>query len=317
MNPDAIQFHIVRDKKIGNLKADFNKILDYLGTFGDIGISKDPEGAVTISYPETPLRAVLKTDSIHSVQDTVVSQQITLTCDRKDNLSISLLKNIVAVIGYRIFNPQTQSYLVNDPNLMDLTTIKLGRKVSRIFKKYGLSPLFNYRNSLVYFARNKKDGTIHLINRHLLDYFANDKGEITKQSGFSMKVAEDIGKFIALFDRGLIPTSFYPSYHGDTHIINMSGFDIDNFEDNLYVTTLFFEIDTANQDFQQIMGAHERLDTVKKHGDLKSYIKRLLESLKIKKRLIAIKISGDVNYVKTAKTKLIPRVTISVFLDES
>ena len=142
LNP--IKYSLVKDQgKLGNLEADFNKINDYLLTFvGDIGVVKENPGQIEISYTEVPFKAILKTDSDLPILDSTASSQITLTCEKEDALSVNLIKNVVGNIGYRIFNAQTNSYLVNDPNLLDLTSAFLERGVRQVFKTYKLTPLF-------------------------------------------------------------------------------------------------------------------------------------------------------------------------------
>ena len=145
MFSDPIKFYLVRDSKIGSLKDDFRKIINDLATYGDIGFNQASEGDVTLSFTETPIKANLKTSINVKNQDYVSSQQIILTCERKDNVSVNILKNITSRIGYRIFNPQNNYFLVNNPGIIDLTTFDVEEKVLKIFKNYELTPLFQFQ----------------------------------------------------------------------------------------------------------------------------------------------------------------------------
>lgn len=301
---DPIKFYLVRDRKVGNLEADFQKIIDYLITFvGEVGVKKEAKGLAIISYSETPLKAILKTDS----------NQITLTCEKEDNLSVNLIKNVTGNIGYRIFNIQTCSFLVNDPNLMDLTTVRTESEVAQVFEKYKLTPLFQYRNSLVFFAKDNK-GKIYLINRHLLDYLSQDKKKNVLQKDFSVEVAPDIGRFIALFDRGLIPLAFYENYHKPTKIINLGGFDPEHFERSVFIEPVFFIFDRPSQSFVQM--DLTRRDLLLKGQKLNNHIRKVIRDSKLQNKLMAAKLARDISYIPDQKGKLIPRLRLSLFLDE-
>jgi len=317
MFEDPIYFYLIRGRRIGDINSDFKKILDYLSTYGDIGLLKKDENHITFSYPETPYKATLEAGGNSNLSDLRLSQQILLTCERFDNVSVNILKNVVGRIGFRIFNPQTRSYLVNDTNLVDLTTVKLEPKFSKIFKSYSLAPLAHYRNSIVFFAKDSKGG-IHLINRHLLEFLSETKDKFSLQDDFSVKVANDIGHFIALFDRGLIPFSFYENFFNPTKVMNLSGFDTNNFERDLFITPVFFVFDSTNQNFQNLRSKANlgRLDSIKKHQSLKKYISKILNDFKIKNNLLAAKIARDIAYVAGNKGRVVPRLTISIFLDE-
>lgn len=311
MAPDPVHYYLVRERTIGDFEADFKKIIDYLLTFvGDVSVIKERDNAVVISYTETPLKATL-TKSRRG-KDTAISSQMTLTCERNDNLSVNLIKNVTGNIGYRIFNLQTGSFLANDPNLMDLTTVRVEPEVAVIFDKYKLTPLFQFRNSLVFIAKDKK-GKIYLVNRHLLEHLSQEPNKSAPQKDFSVEIAPDIGRFIALFDRGLIPLSFYENYNQPTKIVNQSGFNPDRFERKVYIEPVLFVFDKTKQSFTQL--EITRRDLLPKGYKLNNYIRKVVNSSKLKKKLMAAKISREISYIPL-KGKLIPRLRLSLFLDK-
>jgi hypothetical protein len=197
--------------------------------------------------------------------------------------------------------------LVNDPGILDLTTANVDPKILKIIKRYDLTPLFQYRDSLVFYAKDKS-GSIHLINRHLLEYLRDNSQNPTSPRlrgarDFSVVVAKDIGHFVALFDRGLIPISYYKSTDSDLQIINLSGIDIDKLQKSVVVEKINFLFDLEKQSF--IQNSSELIEI--KKG------KSLIKSLKLKKYL-AIKIAGDISYSPMDKV-LIPKLKVLVFLD--
>ena len=299
-----IRFNLVRDNPVGDLAGDLKKITDYLLTFvGDISLKSSDEGSVVINYIGTPVTATLKTDSDLRKRETTESGQMTLSCDNKDQLSVHLIKNVTGRIGYRIFNTQTHSYLVNDPNILDLTTAPIETRINKIFKKYNLTPLFQYRDSLVFFAKNKS-GSIHLVNRHILEHLRNNTKVKSPKKEFSVVVASNIGSFVALFDRGLIPLSYYKCLDNDTKVINLSGFNIDKFAREIYVEPIYFNLDLPRQIFVQ---GNAPPGTLVKKG------RSLIKIFKLKKYL-AIKISQDVTFIQKGKS-LIPKLSVSIYLD--
>ncbi|MBI3290041.1 hypothetical protein HYZ78_01460 [Candidatus Microgenomates bacterium] len=309
-----VRYSLVKSsEKAGNLESDFQRINDYLLTFvGEITVLKEDSGSLEISYTEVPFRAILKTNTPLPVIDDIVSSQITLTCEKEDNLSVNLIRNVTGNIGYRIFNLQTQAYLANDPNLMDLTTFPVYPNVRYLFQKLSLSPLFQYRNSMVFFAKDKK-GQIHLVNRHLIEYLTAQDSTDFLPEDFSTVVAKDISRFIALFDRGLIPISFYEYSHNPITVVNQSGFNPNSLEKEVVLEVVFFMLEPHAQNFTQL--APNRLDKVKKGSKVTPYIRYALKDSGISGKILAIKMARDISYKADSKGKLIPKLTISVFLE--
>jgi len=314
MPADSVQFYLVREKAVGDLEADFKKIIDYLLTFvGDVSITRDRKGSAVISYTETPLKATLAKSKRLGGKDTAAPSQITLTCSKDDDLSVNLIKNVTGNIGYRIFNIQNRSFLANDPSLMDLTTVKIEPDIARIFASYKLTPLFQFRNSLVFFAKDKK-GKIYLINRHLLEHLSQERQKAVLQKDFAVEVAPDIGRFIALFDRGLIPVTFYENYHKPSKIINHSGFNPERFEKSVFIEPVFFRFDKPSQSFRQTDIV--RRDLLAKGGKLNNHIRKVIKASKLPNKLMAAKLAREISFIPDKKGKLIPRLRLKLFLDE-
>lgn len=223
----------------------FNKIIEYLMTFvGDIEVKKESDTSAIIYYLGTPTTAMLALEK---------TGQITVSIAPSDNVIINLIKNISQNIGFRIYNSKINCYLPNDVNIYDLTTIKLEPNVKNVLNLYQLTPLFQYRDTLIFFCLNKKMEVV-LVNRHLLEYLISDEGlKINKQSlplrgksEFSTKVAENISQFVALFDRGLISLT-----NPESKIINLSGFDLMKLPKNTKLHVINFIFDEENQAFLQ------------------------------------------------------------------
>lgn len=285
-------------------QSSFQKIIDYLLTFvGDIEVQietkenkKASESIATVYILGTPHSSSLKLEK---------TGQITVILNPNDSITISLIANIAKGISLRIYNPQTNSYLLNDPNIFDLTSFKINPKIESIISKYNLTPLYQYRDSLVFFAK-AADGSVHLINRHLLEYLLENNIEKLPKDEFNIKVSDSIDEFVALFDRGLIPLSFHKYLSEDSKIVNLSGLDIKSVYTDLSVFPVYFSFDKENQSYIQNenLSYPNRID-IKKHG---SIIKSMSD---IPYR--ALKIAGDISYEMVSK-KLKPKISISVFI---
>jgi len=314
---NPVYYYLVKINQQGSVEVDFKRIIDYLLTFvGDLEITKKTEGEVLISYTETPLKAILKTHTPLPQKEGTFSYQINLTCERNDNISVNLLKNVTKNVGYRIFNPQTGAYLVNDPNVLDLTTAPVEPKILKIFKKYKLVPFLQYRNTLLFFAKDK-EGKIRLVNRHLLEFLLREPTKKVYSQNFSVVVAKDISRFIALFDRGLIPLSFYKYKYpeADKKILNLSGFNLEKLPQNTIFSLIFFVFNRPNQNFDQTELSFLPQTLLLKKGESFAQKLNLLLKKSNQKNYLAIKVAQDIDYVKQGKN-LIPSLRTSVFFDK-
>lgn len=235
-----VTYHLIPDRSAKDLTIILKKISDYLNTFtGDIIVKQQNESEIEIIYSSTSFSATAKIDE----------EKIILTTHEDDSITINLVKNISNNSNFRIFNVKGY-FLPNDPKLMDISSIGIDKKIYDIFKKENLKPVFQYRDSLIFFCLNKKEEVV-LINRHYLEYLltANHEPLITKE--LFVKIAPEISTFIALFDRGLISLVFPKYQNNDTKVINLSGFDIENLGDNSLLQVTNFKLDKDKQQFIQ------------------------------------------------------------------
>ena len=316
MFTEPIIFYFIKTGPHGNLFDDLQTISNQLGTYAGSGFGlKSDKNSLTISYNNTQFQAVLIAQSKAKNKDIAVSNQLILTCEKTDGVSLNLLRGIVKSMGYRIYNPTLSSYSAVDPNLIDLTTTEIDAKIIKIFSDKKLVPIYRYINSLVFYAKDPKDGSIHLINSHLLSFLIDNKSIYPKQKQFSTKVAEDIGTFIALLDRNLIPLDFYQHYHHPSNIINLSGFDINKLEEDIRILPVYFRLDIQKQQFSQLNKAKftPNPKNVNKGMSLKKLIINDLKKINHKENIISVKISRNINYIEEG-SNLIPLLSASIFL---
>lgn len=319
MRVDPIKFYFIKPGAHGSLNDDLKTITEQLGTYeNSLGITTD-HNSLTISYPDTNIKATLSSNQNSNLNDIAISSQMTLTCDPKDNVSVNLLKGIVKSMGYRVYNPSFGSFSTVDPNLMDLTTAQLNAKIIKIFEHNRLIPLFQYINSLIFYAKDPTDDSIHLVNRHLLQSALELSVDDSKDhDDFSVKIAPDIAVFIALADRGVIPTSFYHKlYSGDKDVYhhNLSGLDLTNVETDIYLSPVFFQLDRATQSFVSLSKT-KPINVFKKidQGEsLKSFISQTVVQHNIEP-LLAVRYPNSIQFMTENTGRVVPRINTSIFV---
>lgn len=281
-----IQYHIIPDNQSKNLVGIIKKISDYFISFtGDIQVKSINEGQIEIIYSNTSFTAEAEVDG----------DKIVLTTHEDDSITINLIKNIASNSGFRIFNIKHGYFLPNDPKLMDISSIGIDKKIYEIFKKEGLTPLFQYRDSYIYFCLNKKKEVV-LINRHYLEYLVNNEDLIRSSSTIinnlelTTIIAKDIATFIALFDRGLISLVFQKYQNSDTKVINLSGFDMLNIPKNSLLQVTNFRLNKDRQMFIQESTTDKIVD----------------------KKYLSMKINQDYSY-KIEGKKLYKIINVSAF----
>jgi hypothetical protein len=311
----AVRFYLIGNRGLSNPKEDLDKIVAYFRTAGSVTADYDKDGDVTISYEGTSVKSFLVTENKSKKSDIKLSRQLMLVCNKGDNASVNLLRNVVTSIGYRVYNPTLECFLVNELNLMDLTTINVDLLLTKVFENHGLEPLFRYRGSSIYYARNKKDKTVYLVNSHLLVYFLENKDWLHKVENIGVKVAPDLATFIALFDRGLIPTSFYRTHFSDDlTMLNQSGFDLNKLTEPIYFTPIFFKLDKPMQVFKSIK-PNMKKDLLKKGSKVTDHIRKTLTQMGLPKKYLVAKVAHDIAFEPDSKGKLIPRLTFSIFMN--
>jgi len=321
MPNDSVKFYFIKPGVRGSLHDDMQAISAQLGVYANdrFGL-KTNRTSITINYNDTNIESVLSIEPEEKHKDTAISSQMILSCDQSDDVSVNLLKGIVKGMGYRVYNPKISGYSVTDPNLLDLTTGELEGQIIKLFQSKKLVPIYRFVNSLVFYAKDPKDKGVHLANRHLIQSALEKKVDIRQAKNFSVRVAPDIATFVALADRGIIPTSFYHKlYSGDkkVHHHNLSGINLNRANTDLYLSPVFFYLDRAKQSFVSL--GHKKsiniLKKIKKGSSIKRFVLQVVKQNNIEP-LIAVKYPNDVKFLTEKNGQIIPRINISIFVDQ-
>lgn len=314
MFSEPIQFYFVKQGASATLETDLERIIQQLGTYNEEGFGlKRTMESVIITFDNSATKAILQISPKPKFSDAEISNQMILTCEKDDHISVNVLRNIIRGMGYRVFNPSLGCFNTTDPDLIDLTSLDISPKIKMILKNQGFNPLFNYRNNLVFFAQKSNSKAIYLINSNLLLHLV-EKGDLLDfdKKEFSLKVADDIGHFIALYDKGLIQGTFYEPRRP---FMNQSGFDIAKLEKDIFIRPLFFKYNDERQSFEQFNGHMTRRDLIKKGSNLKNYPQSTLDDLKIKNKFLTAKVMRGIEYEGHQKC-LIPRLNLSIYIDQ-
>ena len=316
MSGQLINYFVLAEGSLDDASLEFDKIVNFLSTRDNFRVSIKSNEASIFSL-DSGKTSFLKFKIEKKTKDVSFNNQIVYSIEKDDWESAKSLNNAIKNYGYRLFNPTFGFFLVNSENLTDLSALSPDKKINDIFKSFGLAPLFKYENSLVYYAIDKKDKSIHLVNRHLLEFLSLNQKAVADKKYFSIKVADDISHFIALFDRGLIPISFYQAYFEGNKIINLSGYNLLKTDENIIITPVFFEFVSNRQAFRSGQKTpFMKENIIQKGGSIENYLKQLDEGAFFKSKIICVKVAQDVSFEIDKNKKPIPRLTVSIFLDE-
>lgn len=221
-----LTYHLVPESN--NLNSILKKISDYFLSFvGDIEVVNENEKLV-IKY----LNASFTSDV------SVLGGVIEVKVFEDDSLTINLLKNITASGGFRIFNTKGCYFLPNDPKLLEISGVGIKKEIYEILKKVELTPLFQYRDTLIFFCLDKSSNVV-ITNRHYLDFLTSTKTSFKVNTKELFKaVSPNIASFIALMDRGLINLTF-------------QSFKIDKLPKDVLLQVTNFKLNKEKQKFEQ------------------------------------------------------------------
>ncbi len=282
-----ITYNLVPERDNQDLSLILKKIADYLITFtGDIKATIEPGNKLRIVYSDTSYDASCD----------VVDNKIKLSIHEDDSITVNLLKNISNNSGFRIKNAKGY-FLPNDSRLLEVASTGIKKEVWEILKTIGLTPLFQYRDSLIFFCTDETSA-VYLVNRHYLEFLLKEKNIKIDKKEISTKVSDDIPTFIALFDRGLISLIFPKYQNNDIKVTNLSGFDIEKLklfsseknDEDILLQVTNFRLDKDKQNFIQ-ESTTEKIDN---------------------QNYLALKINQDYNY-KTLDKKVFKVLNVSVF----
>ena len=167
-----------------------------------------------------------------------------------------------------------------------------------------------------YYAENKLDGSIHILNDKMLNYVSK-KDNQTLSNEFSYKVASSMQDFARKYDLGLVPISFYQNYGIPTKIINETYFDAFHINRKVFIDPYVWDFDDEHDHryYANIETGRHLMDKVRSGKNLDDAICRTLkEELKVADDYIGARI-WDVEFDRDKEGILTPRLKINVFVN--
>jgi hypothetical protein len=166
------------------------------------------------------------------------------------------------------------------------------------------------------YAKSTKSNTVHLINTHLLKYFAKDISKAKYSDEFSYKVAENTEEFYQYKNKGLLPRDFYDYHKIPLKIINHSSFSVTSIKRKLFIVPFIFEMG-GKADEPHLVDGFIYADKVEKGETLDQALKRILSTeLKISKDYIRAAVAEEVDFAFDREGKLTPRLHVILFIKQ-
>lgn len=317
---DIITYKLVLEHSSVNLKEVFDKFSAVLKSMGHgLQLIQETPDKFGISYTSNLFKATLEfVSSKRENSDVALSQEIILTANLSDSLTLSMARYGAHQFGLRIFHPLVGCFLPTDPRFIHMSHVVLDPQVKGVVESFGFTPVFYIQGTKVVYASSSQDGEIHILNNHLVDYFT-EPGAIKENSGeLSYPVAPDLKTFVALVDRELVPEKFYEYYKRSVKIFNHSGFNIKNPGRKVFVKPYIFEFDNEKQGFYKIAkdgSSVIRMDKILKGETLDDTIKRVLRDLNIGDDYLKAKVLEEIEFDRDKEGRLTPRLLVMVYME--
>lgn len=146
---DKIEYYLVQEE-VETTKDELDKLTSVLNSVPGVGLQKYEEepNKLTIFYSNNTFRADLSLiDSPVEekfVRFVIPSKRLLLVCEKADNFTVNLLKDISRRLRFRVFSPDLSVFLPVYFQLYDCVTGALGQKDNAILARFNLKPVFGF-----------------------------------------------------------------------------------------------------------------------------------------------------------------------------
>jgi hypothetical protein len=307
-------YYLVRFNSL-NPQEDYQHFLTSLSSRNGIILEKG-DNQVKIRYEQRGFKANF---ILTSSPTTIVGgsgANMMLQCEGEDDISPALFRHEAEKLEYRLYSLELGSFLPIDPDLLLASSqLTFNEKMSEIFNTKGFVPVFGNLNSL--YAKNISDGSIHIINIALLEYFLQYGVEQNPTPEFSYKVATNLNKFVALYDENLIPLHFYSKYNKPLKIFNYSNFDIENIDRKVFIQPILYSYNEVKQAFEiatSEKSAFNFADKVRPGETLEQSLYRIItQDLHVADDYIRARVTSKIDFDRDKDGVLTPRLWICIY----
>lgn len=302
-----------------NPLEDLQKMASYIqSTSRYVNVVNFEDSSFQVTFEDDPkITATLKLPK--STQTLFSSHSgMMLEINKTDVRGLNIFRYLAERFKYKVFIVDRECFLPNNPNIYDSNNMIIDEKLTRVFKAKNLKPVFVWKNSRRFYAE-ASDGSIHIVNPYLLDYFTEFGLKNSETREFNYQVAENLTQFVALFDPGLIPDRFYEYYGKNLGLINFSGLDLWRVKRKIFISPFITEFNEKKREYEFYntldSGLHY-MDKIRKGENIKTaFLRHLRETLHLDGRLVRLNVLEKIEFDRDKQDKLIPRVTVIGFFD--
>jgi hypothetical protein len=288
-------------------------------------ITKVTEGDVAhLLYDERSVATLgIESSGLH-----IVSQSSSL--ERYDDIMYAIRYAADRLVLAVFSNTHGGARLPQDYRLsLDQTYFERDKALANFFAKSKYIPRFapegieyvdEGRQALViyspYYAENKDDGSIHILNNAMLTFLSEKDNQETNRE-FSYRVASSMQDFARKHDLGLIPSSFYQNYGLSTKIINQTYFDVGHINRKVFIDPYVWDFDDEHdyRFYKNVKNGMHLMDKVRKGENLDTALKRVLrEELQVADNYVGARVWG-IEFDRDRDDILTPRLKINIFVN--
>lgn len=219
---------------------------------------------------------------------------------------------------FRLYSRKTQSIIPIDLNLLALELGGCDPAVAHRLETFGLQPQYFCQPAQCIYATDSA-GAVHIVNNNLLAFAVKHNTSDVPRDELSYVVASGLGRFSAMYDRALIPLSFYRFFKRSLKIINDSQFDIEDPGRKVFIKPYIFEFDTFGTTFYTVAAEGTRLlrmDKIRPGETLHHALVRVLaEDLKIADDYVGAYVAPHIEYDRDRHGVVTPRLIVHVYVE--
>lgn len=316
-------FYVLREKSEDPAK-DFPDLVYHLrNSYIFVDIVEESPDSVALSGAATYRSELQNLSANRPPQFSGYTFCVQLSISKEDYQTFGKLRKFLSRLPdrYRVYSQQLHCYLPEDIDLVSLEFGSVNIKTFEALKRYSLLPIYFSQENQVYYALGLTDGSVHLVNPHLLEYVYDKVIPEAKLPELSYPVATDLNHFSAMYDKELVPFHFYEYYGRSTKIINYSFFDIQRPDRKVFIKPYIFEFRVESGRFYTYAGPDGgsllAMDKIRPGETLDQAITRILSvDLKISPDYLAALVSRHIEFDRDKEGILTPRLVVYVYVDK-
>lgn len=299
-----------------NAREDFDRLLASVAKATLLQLDHDVD-TVTITHKETKRHAELKLISTqNSPFPTDTGLTITLSMENADGELLSFFRYVAFEHNFRIFSVEDSTFLPLDNQLMARFQMDISEKGLEVYRKKGFEFLYA-KNPNLYYARKISDGTIHIINPALFNYFAEFSIDESDSSEFSYEVAANLAEFTIFSDVYMVPSNFYEYFGRQIKIFNTTGFDLRHINRKVFIKPMFSVLNLPKQRYELLTSEKSALnfaDKVRPNEDFYEALIRITkDEVKIADDFVRARVYS-IDFDRDKDNVLTPRLWVNILI---